>query len=452
MKRMVWLATILSLLLIANLAYAGGKGSRGGSSSGSSAKYESSGKQRSDSGSSQSVKPSSESKPSHSSSYSHESKPSYSPSSSRETKPSYSPKPSFQPSAGYQPKPSSQGSYSYGPKDYSKPTNGPTYNYQPKPGGTTYSYGGAQPSTKYQAPAKPQSSSSGQPYAPQKSEGPQYRDPQKTQPGYTAGQINSAPQKSDGPKFQDAQQTRQEYSYGKFRPNGDSGSRSGGVVNKEGRPQGYRPGDTAVLNDGHKYQAPNRDEGKLEYRPGGRLGHYSGPGRGHRDYGYGRRDDDHYDRDHYYEHGHARHHCDSGCHWWRPLFTFSYSWAYPVYVEVPVPYYYGPDRPYDWSYLDDCEIYAADGAYLGIVARNYYREDSIANPEGPFGSRWSSTSIFNSECAYGDANSALSPWNPYTTTPPRLFYQGKFRAYLTVNTGLQPRVDPRWVVDGYLGN
>ncbi|MEN6403440.1 MAG: hypothetical protein ABFD94_15980, partial [Armatimonadia bacterium] len=191
MKRMVWLATILSLLMIASLAYAGGKGSRGGDSSGSSAKYESSGKQHSDSGSSQSVKSSSESKPSHSSSSSRESKPSYSPSSGSESRPSYSSKPS----PSYQPKPSSQGSYSYGPKDYSpRPASGPTYDYQPKPGGTTYNYGGVQPRTKYEAPVKPQSYGSGQTYTPQKSDGPQFRDSQKTQPDYSSGQPNRVPQ------------------------------------------------------------------------------------------------------------------------------------------------------------------------------------------------------------------------------------------------------------------
>lgn len=137
------------------------------------------------------------------------------------------------------------------------------------------------------------------------------------------------------------------------------------------------------------------------------------------------------------------------------------SYPYPVYVPVPTTtvyyhYYTAPQRELyypqecDLPVLSKCDIYAADGTYLGLVARAPEREDCIANTRGRFGSQYSATSIFNPNSPYGDPNSPLSCWNEYTDTPPRLFYNGAFRSYLTANRSLQPRIDPWWLVNVYL--
>ena|SRR5437773_1094784 len=65
-------------------------------------------------------------------------------------------------------------------------------------------------------------------------------------------------------------------------------------------------------------------------------------------------------------------------------------------------------------------IIAADGTYLGRLSTNRLDLQSTANPYGPFGSRYSPTSINNPYSMYGSPYSTLSPTNPYATTPPVL--------------------------------
>ena len=42
--------------------------------------------------------------------------------------------------------------------------------------------------------------------------------------------------------------------------------------------------------------------------------------------------------------------------------------------------------------------------------------------------------------------SALSPFNPFTTKPPVMFFDGKAIAYLTMNTNKGPAVDTNSVL------
>jgi len=87
-------------------------------------------------------------------------------------------------------------------------------------------------------------------------------------------------------------------------------------------------------------------------------------------------------------------------------------------------------------------IEAADGAFLGKLNPNQFDSESIFNQFGPYGNRFSQTSIFNKFSIYGNHFSNLSPNNRFTQTPPKLYVNGRFVAYLTVNTFLSPRVNP----------
>jgi hypothetical protein len=88
-------------------------------------------------------------------------------------------------------------------------------------------------------------------------------------------------------------------------------------------------------------------------------------------------------------------------------------------------------------------IVADDGTYLGSLDPNSFDTDSIFNQFGPYGSQFSQTSIFNQFCPYGGQFSHLSPFNQFTQTPPKVYVNGQFSGYLTVNQLLNPRVDPK---------
>ncbi|HVT48081.1 MAG TPA: hypothetical protein VHD57_09865 [Vicinamibacterales bacterium] len=61
-----------------------------------------------------------------------------------------------------------------------------------------------------------------------------------------------------------------------------------------------------------------------------------------------------------------------------------------------------------------------DGTYLGKLSANPYDPDSVSNPYGRYGSRYSPTSVNNPYGQYGSRYSPLSPNNPYTTTAPSI--------------------------------
>jgi hypothetical protein len=87
-------------------------------------------------------------------------------------------------------------------------------------------------------------------------------------------------------------------------------------------------------------------------------------------------------------------------------------------------------------------IAAEDGTFLGNLRPNRYDQDSIFNTFGPYGSKYSQTSIFNRFGTYGNAYSLQSPYNRATSTPPKVFHEGRFVAYLTANKRLNPRILP----------
>lgn len=92
-------------------------------------------------------------------------------------------------------------------------------------------------------------------------------------------------------------------------------------------------------------------------------------------------------------------------------------------------------------------IEAADEKFLGKLNPNQYDTDSIFNKFGEYGNQFSQSSIFNKFGEYGNQFSELSPYNQFSTTPPRIYLNGEFYAYLTVNQMLNPRIDPEEIFE-----
>jgi hypothetical protein len=98
------------------------------------------------------------------------------------------------------------------------------------------------------------------------------------------------------------------------------------------------------------------------------------------------------------------------------------------------------------------KVVADDGTFLGAISKQKYETNSLANKYGSHGGKYSSDSIFNKYGTYGSKYSLQSPFNKYTTTPPKIVdTQGRFVAYLTVNTSIKPRVDPYGLI-GWLNH
>lgn len=95
----------------------------------------------------------------------------------------------------------------------------------------------------------------------------------------------------------------------------------------------------------------------------------------------------------------------------------------------------------NFNSLQGSIIIADDGQPLGRITTNEFDQSSLLNEFGKYGSEFSSTSIFNKFGTYGSEFSQFSPFNKFTTTPPKIYKDGKFIAYFTVNSTLTPRVD-----------
>lgn len=92
-------------------------------------------------------------------------------------------------------------------------------------------------------------------------------------------------------------------------------------------------------------------------------------------------------------------------------------------------------------------IVAHDGTYLGSLKPNMFDQTTIFNDFGSYGNKFSQTSIFNQYSNYGGQFSQLSPFNSFSKTPPSVYVNGSFVAYLTKNIGIQPRIDPDTILD-----
>jgi len=92
-------------------------------------------------------------------------------------------------------------------------------------------------------------------------------------------------------------------------------------------------------------------------------------------------------------------------------------------------------------------IQANDNTFLGKLTPNKFDTESIFNTFGQYGSKFSQISIFNKFSNYGNQFSQLSPFNKFSTTPPEIYLDGDFYAYLTANTTLTPRIDPESILE-----
>ncbi|AGA78886.1 hypothetical protein [Echinicola vietnamensis] len=98
----------------------------------------------------------------------------------------------------------------------------------------------------------------------------------------------------------------------------------------------------------------------------------------------------------------------------------------------------------------DSYLEADDGTFLGKLTSNEYDSESVLNKYGNFGSQYSTTSIFNEYGTYGGTYSSQSPFNEYSTTPPKIYINGEFWGYLTVNeylsgNKLNPKELKNWI-------
>ena len=88
-----------------------------------------------------------------------------------------------------------------------------------------------------------------------------------------------------------------------------------------------------------------------------------------------------------------------------------------------------------------CTIIAGDGTYLGQITKKY-DSASIFNKYGNYGSAYSTNSVWNKYGTYGSQYSSYSPFNPYASSPPKIYKNGAFIGYLTVNKYLADSIDP----------
>jgi hypothetical protein len=63
------------------------------------------------------------------------------------------------------------------------------------------------------------------------------------------------------------------------------------------------------------------------------------------------------------------------------------------------------------------------GKYLGTLSSNQNDPDSVSNPHGNFGSKYSPDSINNPHSEWGSPHSDSSPNNPYATNAPSIEYE-----------------------------
>ncbi len=96
--------------------------------------------------------------------------------------------------------------------------------------------------------------------------------------------------------------------------------------------------------------------------------------------------------------------------------------------------------------LEGSIVVAEDGEALGLITTNCLDPNALCNSFSSYGNKFNANSILNEFGNYGNRFSEKSPFNEFTSTPPRIFKNGKFLAYLTINGALSPSVDPRWLL------
>jgi hypothetical protein len=95
----------------------------------------------------------------------------------------------------------------------------------------------------------------------------------------------------------------------------------------------------------------------------------------------------------------------------------------------------------------DSFIEAQDGVFLGKLTSNKFDSETIFNRFGPYGNKFAQNTFLNKFSSYGSQFSQLSAYNRMATSPPMIYKDGSFVAYLTKNTKFSPRVDPEEIFD-----
>lgn len=93
--------------------------------------------------------------------------------------------------------------------------------------------------------------------------------------------------------------------------------------------------------------------------------------------------------------------------------------------------------------LEGAIVKSPDGTPLGKIISNTSDPDSLFNPMGNYGSANSQKSIFNPNSPYGNKDSEYSAFSEDAGWVPKIYSQGKFTGYLTINPFLYPRLDPK---------
>lgn len=75
------------------------------------------------------------------------------------------------------------------------------------------------------------------------------------------------------------------------------------------------------------------------------------------------------------------------------------------------------------AFADPPALYSKDGKYLGNLSSNPYDKNSVSNPYGKYGSKYSPDSINNEYGKYGSPYSSESVNNPYATNAPRVIHR-----------------------------
>lgn len=96
--------------------------------------------------------------------------------------------------------------------------------------------------------------------------------------------------------------------------------------------------------------------------------------------------------------------------------------------------------------LRDAKIFAQDkeGTYLGKIC-NEYDSESIFNEYAQYGSEFGASSIWNNLSEFGSETSTISPFNPTSTTPPRIQKDGITIGYLSVCRTVNGVISPYFI-------
>jgi hypothetical protein len=100
------------------------------------------------------------------------------------------------------------------------------------------------------------------------------------------------------------------------------------------------------------------------------------------------------------------------------------------------------------------ELWSPSGQFLGQLSSIQDDPLSIINPDGIYGSQYSSISIRSNFGMYGGKSGIYSPYNPNSVNPPVILYQRQAILLVTKNTDVTtnglPIVDPDLVLNFYV--